>query len=134
MNKSIIIKHAEKGLVTVIRDKEEHYYIRQENFDNCQSKIIIVNFKSQYLQKPPKRLILFWRNYWKMLASHSNNMIILSLLKISKSERKNTSFLKWGALSFKLSVLKKIHLWTIIPWPGYSLGRDWAVWVIRTTK
>ena len=90
--------------------------------------------------------------------------------------------LKWGALSFKLSELKKTHIWrsfnvliylddallfqnkenkiflappppkkrlkdtngiclqaqvfvyTINPWPGYSLGRDWAVWVIRTTK
>ena len=89
--------------------------------------------------------------------------------------------LKWGALSFKLSVMKKTHIWTpfnvqiylddallfqnkenkilfgppqkgprirmvticqhaqvffytISPWPGYSIGRDWAVGVIRTTK
>ena len=25
-------------------------------------------------------------------------------------------------------------VYTSSPWPGYSLGRDWADWVIRTTK
>ena len=54
-----------------------------DNFDNCQSEIIIVKFKRQYFRKRKK----YWYHFEEIIeGSEINNIMILSLLKFNEKE------------------------------------------------
>ena len=99
-------------------------------------KWVALSFKLSVLKKTriwtPFNVLIYLND--ALLLQNKENKILFGPPPKKKKERKKKEIYISRIRTVAICLHAQVFVYTISPWPGYSLGRDWADLVIRTTK